>query len=459
VIYVTAVFNRSHAGCGAGFLRSFRDHMPDATLLVCTDGCLPEPIFGEHIVCDFETLYGPFGEFYERGPRRNVFKLAVLRSVRAMHPDETICWLDCDTVVLDDLGKHLKEGRVNVLAHSRRDKDVDVGNGVTMPAHSYVMGGCFTVPPGPYVRELLQLAHERPGWVVPGDHSEQSGDQILLNHLVARHPDAVNYVTDDDTHLFNFAHYLDEGEHWHPRAGERTLRRIAVNGTGMELDGRRIALFYWVSNTVHAHAAEGFNSFRPEVADLWLDYYRDLIRDPGIVMVYARSEVLCKVILGECGGGPLTGAEVGSWRGQNARSLLANIPRLRLLCVDPWRSFDDYEAEGMIGHSDEEWDAAHTACCWAVHPFNGRGRVMRATSLEAAECVADTFDFVFIDGNHSYGHVRADIAAWRPKLKPGGLLCGHDFHMEGVRRAVTEACPDVQGGRDENAHVWWVTPR
>jgi len=65
---------------------------------------------------------------------------------------------------------------------------------------------------------------------------------------------------------------------------------------------------------------------------------------------------------------------------------------------------------------------------------------------------------VFIDGNHSYGHVRADIAAWRPKLKPGGLLCGHDFHMEGVRRAVTEACPDVQGGRDENAHVWWVNP-
>ena len=34
---------------------------------------------------------------------------------------------------------------------------------------------------------------------------------------------------------------------------------------------------------------------------------------------------------------------------------------------------------------------------------------------------------IFIDGDHSYEAVRADLAAWEPKLVPGGILAGHDF--------------------------------
>lgn len=46
--------------------------------------------------------------------------------------------------------------------------------------------------------------------------------------------------------------------------------------------------------------------------------------------------------------------------------------------------------------------------------------------------------FVFIDANHSYESVKADIEAWIPKVKRGGVIAGDDYGWEGVNRAVSE---------------------
>lgn len=47
-------------------------------------------------------------------------------------------------------------------------------------------------------------------------------------------------------------------------------------------------------------------------------------------------------------------------------------------------------------------------------------------------------DLIFIDANHEYEAVKADIEAWYPKVKSGGILAGHDLVYAGVRRAVEE---------------------
>lgn len=47
-------------------------------------------------------------------------------------------------------------------------------------------------------------------------------------------------------------------------------------------------------------------------------------------------------------------------------------------------------------------------------------------------------DMLFIDGNHSYEAVKRDINFWKPKMKKGGLLCGHDSSHPPVVQAVSE---------------------
>ena len=63
-------------------------------------------------------------------------------------------------------------------------------------------------------------------------------------------------------------------------------------------------------------------------------------------------------------------------------------------------------------------------------------------SVEAAKDFADaSCDVIFIDGDHSEPAVKADIISWLPKVKPGGVLCGHDIDEPGVANAVN-ACFD-----------------
>ena len=68
------------------------------------------------------------------------------------------------------------------------------------------------------------------------------------------------------------------------------------------------------------------------------------------------------------------------------------------------------------------------------------------TSLDAARLLSgdEKFDSVFIDGSHHYADCLADIPAWMPLVKPGGIIAGHDYISSyiGVMDAVNESFPD-----------------
>ena len=51
----------------------------------------------------------------------------------------------------------------------------------------------------------------------------------------------------------------------------------------------------------------------------------------------------------------------------------------------------------------------------------------------------DEYDFIFIDGLHSYEQVLKDCKNYYSKIKTGGIFSGHDYNtIEGVNRAVNE---------------------
>ena len=64
---------------------------------------------------------------------------------------------------------------------------------------------------------------------------------------------------------------------------------------------------------------------------------------------------------------------------------------------------------------------------------------IRKPSIEAAKEVEDgSLDAIFVDGDHSYNAVKEDLKAWWPKISIGGTLCGDDYWMSDVSRAVHE---------------------
>lgn len=72
-------------------------------------------------------------------------------------------------------------------------------------------------------------------------------------------------------------------------------------------------------------------------------------------------------------------------------------------------------------------------------------KVLDIDSVEASKFVLDrSLDLVFIDGDHSYEGAKRDILAWKPKLKIGGILAGHDYcissdhNCDGPKLAVDE---------------------
>src|SRR5690606_5275623 len=121
----------------------------------------------------------------------------------------------------------------------------------------------------------------------------------------------------------------------------------------------------------------------------------------------------------------LTGdaVEIGTHRGEFAKHLLSQWDG-RLYCVDPWADVDGYN--DLLTGTDRESDYA--ICRGELSKFGARAEMIRMTSEQFAPFVQDeSLAFCYIDGDHREEMVRRDIALWWPKIKPGGILAGHDL--------------------------------
>ncbi len=120
-------------------------------------------------------------------------------------------------------------------------------------------------------------------------------------------------------------------------------------------------------------------------------------------------------------------AEIGCWLGTGSTQVfIENLSALggTLFCIDTWRGSPNVaEHQRMIA----EYDVFRTFMLNADSPVV---KPIRARSADAAKTFDDrSLDLVFIDGDHCYAEVMQDIAAWRPKLRSGGILCGHDCEI------------------------------
>lgn len=138
------------------------------------------------------------------------------------------------------------------------------------------------------------------------------------------------------------------------------------------------------------------------------------------------------------------GYEVGVKTGEYSEWLLEHWKGERLVSVDAWSAELDPDV------TQAEHDASFGRTRERLARYGNRSEIWRAESTRAAAGVGPgSADFVYIDARHDYESVSADIAAWLPRIRPGGLLAGHDYYdgerygqAYGVKRAVDEVCID-----------------
>jgi len=123
---------------------------------------------------------------------------------------------------------------------------------------------------------------------------------------------------------------------------------------------------------------------------------------------------------------------------------------LVIIAVDPWERAETAEEPYASEYAKDRGDSFKTFQRMVTTHMGSsacRFQAWRITSKTAAEIIGKKNSnlrpwFVFVDADHSYEGVKADIEAWRPLIVPGGILAGHDYDSNdfpGVVRAVIEA--------------------
>jgi hypothetical protein len=131
------------------------------------------------------------------------------------------------------------------------------------------------------------------------------------------------------------------------------------------------------------------------------------------------------------------GVEVGVQAGAHAAAFLKIWNGRRLHLVDNWDSQVIGERVSAQFYVDianingSEIRALHRSNCearLATEVSRGRARIVMSESTAAAVEMKDgSLDFVYLDARHDFMGVVADVQAWWPKVKVGGVFAGHDY--------------------------------
>lgn len=119
-----------------------------------------------------------------------------------------------------------------------------------------------------------------------------------------------------------------------------------------------------------------------------------------------------------------SGAEIGVEQGVYAEVLCRANPGVMLSCVDAWRAYSGYRDHV----SQDKLDGFYQATQARLAPY--AVEFVRAFSADAVKEFNDkSLDFVYLDANHELPFVMFDLIEWSKKVRPGGIVAGHDYYQ------------------------------
>jgi hypothetical protein len=147
--------------------------------------------------------------------------------------------------------------------------------------------------------------------------------------------------------------------------------------------------------------------------------------------------------------------EVGCWKGRSFFATAMGLtPGCSIYGVDTWKGNADSVVHWEVDFPTNWVEKHFDLCANLINALRNNDGVMAikivSPSTEAPAHLMPAIQAVYLDADHTYEGVKADIQAWRENLAPGGLLCGHDFcedeDLAGITRAVPELLPGFKRG-------------
>lgn len=167
----------------------------------------------------------------------------------------------------------------------------------------------------------------------------------------------------------------------------------------------------------------------------------------GVGVPESAADIRAREILTRVGP-EAKGAEIGVFAADLSERLLN--AGMSLIMVDSWEQQGTYQGTRDFHASlnQDQQDSFYEMSKNRVGFANGRARIIRKRSVEAAKDIEDcSLDFVFIDADHSYEGCKADIEAWAPKVREGGWISGHDYDNPGTDMGVKQAVSEFAKGK------------
>ncbi len=149
--------------------------------------------------------------------------------------------------------------------------------------------------------------------------------------------------------------------------------------------------------------------------------------------------------------------EVGVKEGRTTTRVLQKCPKVHVYACDLWANRPEQEGkECGETYKGWHWGGIKREFWGSVSPYKSRLDFHRVSSTALAEIIPEV-DLVFLDAAHDYESVMDDITAFWPKVRPGGILSGHDWQKSfpTVIRAVKDSFEEDAINLETDS-VWWV---
>lgn len=133
-------------------------------------------------------------------------------------------------------------------------------------------------------------------------------------------------------------------------------------------------------------------------------------------------------------GDSLKGIEIGVCRAENIYYCLEFCSKIQeITCIDPYLEYQDWNQ--FI--SKDIVDKFYNIAILNLKKFKDKIIFIKDKSSNVYNTLIDNkYDYIFIDGEHTYEAVSEDLNNFYSKVKTGGIIAGHDYSLPGIKDAI-----------------------